>query len=210
MSSKTTLRFRPPLINNANKVALFNFARALSKHFRTEGDKPIKGFPNTPEALEAFVDDWEGKNHGYSPVSRDIVGSFVHAFGDRWFPHPFKPIGRWVCIEALEDSFLEHVRIKPLKGVRKWVARGALNDWQAASVEFAKALNGTGTPDLSAGSQFAASWLTLREAVDSHARSEALVNRLDAWLSMREAPCRSPACIEISVNRPIGPEGNRD
>ena len=108
------------------KVALFNFARALSKHFRTEGDKPVEGFPDTPEALEAFVDDWEGKNHGYSPVSRDIVNSFVHAFGDRWFPHPFKPIGRWVCIEALEDSFLEHVRIKPLKGIRKWLARGAL------------------------------------------------------------------------------------
>jgi len=108
------------------KLALFNFARALSKHFRTEGDKPINGFPDTPEALEAFVDDWESKNHGFTPVSRDIVKSFVHAFGDRWFPHPFKPIGRWVCIEALEDSFLEHVRIKPLKGVRKWMARGAL------------------------------------------------------------------------------------
>ncbi len=108
------------------KLALFNFARALSKHFRTEGNKPIKGFPNTPEALEAFVNDWESKNHGYSPVSRDIVNSFVHAFGDRWFPHPFKPLGRWVCIEALEDSFLEHVRIKPLNGIRKLLARGAL------------------------------------------------------------------------------------
>ena len=108
------------------KAALFNFAKALSKHFRTEGDKPVEGFPDTPEQLEAFVDDWESKNHGYSPVSRDIVNSFVYAFGDRWFPHPLKPLGRWVCIEALEDGFLEHVRIKPLRGIRKWLAQGAL------------------------------------------------------------------------------------
>ncbi len=43
------------------KLALFNFARALSKHFRTEGNKPVKGFQNMPEALEAFVDDWKAK-----------------------------------------------------------------------------------------------------------------------------------------------------
>ena len=90
------------------------------------GNKPVIGFPNTPEALEAFVDDWESKNHGYSPVSRDIVNSFVHAFGDRWFPYPFKAIGRWVCIEAFENSFLEHVRIKPLNAIRKLLARAAL------------------------------------------------------------------------------------
>ncbi|WP_422102484.1 glycosyltransferase [Vreelandella sp.] len=68
------------------------------------------------------------------------------------------------------------------------VARGELNDWQAAGVEFAKALHDEGTAELSAGSQFAASWLTLREAVDSHARSDALVSRLNEWLATREAP----------------------
>ncbi len=40
--------------------------------------------------------------------------------------HPFKPIGRGVCIEALENGFLGHVRIKPLQGIRKWLARVAL------------------------------------------------------------------------------------
>lgn len=68
------------------------------------------------------------------------------------------------------------------------VARGELNDWQAAGAEFAKALNDESPAELSAGSQFAASWLTLRETVDNHARSEALVSRLNAWLAKREAP----------------------
>ena len=68
------------------------------------------------------------------------------------------------------------------------VARGELNDWQAAGVEFAKALNDESSTELSAGSQFAASWLSLREAVDSHARSEGLVSRLNDWLAARSAP----------------------
>ena len=92
------------------------------------------------------------------------------------------------ALSAAIANFCTHEALRTELRAGVAVARGALNDWQAAGVEFAKALNGTSTPDLSAGSQFAASWLTLREAVDSHARSEALVNRLDAWLSMREAP----------------------
>ena len=108
------------------KAVLFNFAKALTKHFRTEGNKSVGEFPDTPEQLEAVVDNWENKNHGYSPVSRDIVNSFVYALGDRWFLHPLTPFGRWVCIEALEDGFFAHVRIKPLKGILKWLAQSAL------------------------------------------------------------------------------------
>ncbi len=108
------------------KLAQFNFAKALSKHFRREGDKPLQGFPDTLQELEQFVDDWEDKNHVYSPVIPDLVNSLIYAFGDRWFPHPLKPLGRWVCIYAMEDKFLNHVRIKPLRGPRRWLAHAAL------------------------------------------------------------------------------------
>ncbi|MFG6666280.1 glycosyltransferase [Halomonas sp. HNIBRBA4712] len=60
-------------------------------------------------------------------------------------------------------------------------AREALNDWQAAGEAFARAL---ATPRaLSAGSEFAADWLTLRESVDIAARSPTLAQKAGAWLA---------------------------
>ncbi|MFC7368266.1 glycosyltransferase [Vreelandella zhaodongensis] len=60
-------------------------------------------------------------------------------------------------------------------------ARGRLGDWQAAGEAFANALQQSST--LSAGSKFAADWLSLRETVDARSRSQALVDALANWLS---------------------------
>ncbi|SVB06027.1 uncharacterized protein METZ01_LOCUS158881 [marine metagenome] len=103
------------------KLAQFNFAKALSKHFRREGDLKLEGFPENLEDLEKFVDRWEAKNHVYSPVLTDLVLALIYAFGERWFPRPFHGLGRWIGIYSLEDGFLKHVRIAPLTGVRRLV-----------------------------------------------------------------------------------------
>ena len=92
------------------------------------------------------------------------------------------------ALGAAIDNFCSNEALRTELRAGVALARGELNDWQAAGVEFAKALKDEGTAELTAGSQFAASWLTLREAVDGHARSEALVSRLDAWLASCEAP----------------------
>ncbi|KPQ23648.1 MAG: Glycosyltransferase [Halomonas sp. HL-48] len=62
--------------------------------------------------------------------------------------------------------------------------RQTLNDWQAAGDAFARAL--TYSPStLAAGSQFASSWLSLREAVDRASRSQQLATLAGEWLSAR-------------------------
>ncbi|UQI41635.1 glycosyltransferase [Vreelandella venusta] len=60
-------------------------------------------------------------------------------------------------------------------------ARERLGDWQTAGKAFAQALQQPST--LSAGSQFSADWLSLRESVDASSRSQALVEALANWLS---------------------------
>lgn len=99
------------------KLAQFNFARQISRHFRREGDRELDAFPESLEELECFVDRWEGKNHVYSPIQTDLVNALIYAFGERWFPRPLHPLGRWIATYSLEDHFLEHVRIQPLRGV---------------------------------------------------------------------------------------------
>lgn len=108
------------------KLAQFNFAKELSTHFRREGDNALDAFPETLEELERFVDRWEGKNHVYSPVQTDLVNALIYAFGARWFPRPLHALGRWVATYSLEDHFLEHVRIQPLRGVPKLVTHTLL------------------------------------------------------------------------------------
>ena len=103
-------------MNPRIKRAQYNFARDLSRHFRRPGDLELREFPQTLEALEAFVDQWEGKNHASSPIQSDLVNALIYAFGARWFPGPLQTFGRWLALYSLEDGFLEHVGIKPLRG----------------------------------------------------------------------------------------------
>jgi hypothetical protein len=103
------------------KLAQFNFAREISRHFRREGDRELDAFPESLEELERFVDQWEGKNHAYSPIQTDLVNALIYAFGERWFPRPLHPLGRWIATYSLEDQFLEHVRIQPLRGIPRLV-----------------------------------------------------------------------------------------
>lgn len=108
------------------KLAQFNFAKALSKHFRREGNKELEGFPEKLEELEDFVDRWEGKNHVYSPVLTDLVLALIYAFGERWFPKPLHALGRWIGIYSMEDNFLEHMRIEPLSGLKRVITHFTL------------------------------------------------------------------------------------
>ncbi|MEM6583685.1 MAG: oxygenase MpaB family protein [Pseudomonadota bacterium] len=101
------------------KQAQFNFARHLSRHFRRPGDREVQPFPETLAELETFVDAWEGKNHMHSPIQADLVNALIYAFGQRWFPRPFQKLGRWMATYALEDDFLEHVGIQPLRGLQR-------------------------------------------------------------------------------------------
>lgn len=63
-------------------------------------------------------------------------------------------------------------------------ARQTLNDWHAAGEAFARALTDSGST-LAAGSQFASSWLSLREAVDRASRSSYLASLAGEWLAAR-------------------------
>lgn len=75
-------------------------------------------------------------------------------------------------------------------------ARDRLGDWQAAGKAFAEALQQSST--LSAGSQFAADWLSLREGVDASSRSQALVDALASWLSEKQQRAESALLTEAS------------
>lgn len=108
------------------KLAQFNFAKALSRHFRRPGDLTLSPFPETLPQLEAFVDAWESKNHTYSPVQTDLVNALIYAFGERWFPRPLQTLGRWIATYSLEDDFLKHVRIQPLRGIPRVVTHALL------------------------------------------------------------------------------------
>lgn len=113
-------------MNPRIKLAQFNFAKDLSRHFRRPGDRELEPFPETLDELEAFVDRWEGKNHGFSPIQADLVNALIYAFAQRWFPRPLQTLGRWTATYSLEDPFLEHVGIKPLHGLPRMITHGIL------------------------------------------------------------------------------------
>jgi len=113
-------------MNPRIKLAQFNFARDLSRHFRRPGDRDLEPFPETLDELEAFVDRWEGKNHVFSPIQADLVNALIYAFAQRWFPRRLQTLGRWVAIYSLEDPFLEHVGIEPLRGAPRLITHSIL------------------------------------------------------------------------------------
>ncbi|MCD6004256.1 glycosyltransferase [Halomonas sp. IOP_6] len=78
-------------------------------------------------------------------------------------------------------------------------ARARLGDWQAAGKAFAEALQQSST--LSAGSQFAADWLSLRESVDASSRSQTLVDGLASWLSEHQR--RAEASLLTEASSPV-------
>lgn len=119
---KVGLRGMDPTIQRAQ----FNFARDLSRHFRRPGDRELEAFPASLAELDAFVDRWEGKNHAASPIQADLVNALIYAFGARWFPRPLHFLGRWIATYALEDGFLEHVGIPPLRGMPRLMAHTVL------------------------------------------------------------------------------------
>ena len=112
-------------MNPRVKLAQFNFAKDLSRHFRRPGDRELEPFPETLDELETFVDQWEGKNHAFSPIQADLVNSLIYAFAQRFFPR-METLGRWIATYSLEDPFLEHVGIKPLSGVPRMVTHAIL------------------------------------------------------------------------------------
>ena len=112
-------------MNPRVKLAQFNFAKDLSRHFKRPGDRELKPFPETLADLEAFVDQWEGKNHAFSPIQADLVNSLIYAFAQRFFPR-FQTLGHWIATYSLEDPFLEHVGIKPLRGVPRMITHRIL------------------------------------------------------------------------------------
>lgn len=75
-------------------------------------------------------------------------------------------------------------------------ARDRLGGWQAAGEAFANALQQPST--LSAGSQFTADWLSLRETVDASSRSQALVDALASWLSENQQRAEPSLLTEAS------------
>lgn len=91
------------------------------------------------------------------------------------------------ALQAALEQFCRDQTLRTALRAGAAVARGELNDWQAAGAQFASALNMGAAPNMPAGSQFASSWLSQRERVDSQSRSSALVAGLNAWLANRDS-----------------------
>ncbi|WP_252106612.1 MULTISPECIES: glycosyltransferase [unclassified Halomonas] len=90
------------------------------------------------------------------------------------------PPGDSLALGEAIERFLSDasLRARLYEGARE--AREALDDWQAAGAAFTQAL--MRPAHFSAGSRFAADWLTLRESVDFGARSRELAQKADEWL----------------------------
>lgn len=102
-------------------------------------------------------------------------------------------------VEALKHAlsrFCDDAALRDSLKAGALAAREQLNDWQAAGVAFAKALSHA--PALSAGSQFAPDWLTLREEVDFTFRSQQLPGKAAQWLSART---QAPRLVDLGAGR---------
>ncbi|WP_447555619.1 glycosyltransferase [Vreelandella sp. EE22] len=97
--------------------------------------------------------------------------------------------------EALE-RFCSEAELRERLRLGAVEARDVLNDWQAAGAAFISAL--TAQPELSAGSQFAADWLTLRESVDFKARSATLAQQAGQWLEQHPG---APEIADLGCGR---------
>lgn len=108
--------------------------------------------------------------------------------------------------EALQDALNRfcndaELRHQLRQGAAK--ARDELSDWQAAGAAFAEALTAQSSsahshPPLSAGSQFAADWLTLREEADFASRSQLIAQMASEWLHART---HTPLVADLGCGR---------
>lgn len=101
------------------------------------------------------------------------------------------------ALQAALQDFCESAELRTQ--LRAGVASvwGDLNDWQAAGVAFAEALEHA--PNGGAqGSHFDADWLTQRETVDCRARSQSLAHTAAQWLATRQAP---PVIADLGCGR---------
>ena len=104
--------------------------------------------------------------------------------------------------EALQDAlsrFCNDAELRHQLRQGAVQARDELTDWQAAGAAFAEALTVSSSPlSFSAGSQFAADWLALREEADVASRSQPIAQLASEWLSART---QTPLVADLGCGR---------
>ncbi|MBZ5488151.1 glycosyltransferase [Halomonas aquamarina] len=111
------------------------------------------------------------------------------------------PPGDVVALERAISRFCTDAELRAELRTGALATREALNDWQAAGAAFAAALThpvAEAQASFSAGSQFAADWLSLREAVDFNFRSKELPRSAAKWLSARTP---APRLVDLGAGR---------
>lgn len=102
------------------KRATYNFFKVVCENMRKGNDTKIEGYPNSFEECEAYVEDWERWPHRMSIPQRDLILAFMDQYVAKNFPKPVEFIGRWVMLYTIPDHVLEHYKVKPLKGFKRF------------------------------------------------------------------------------------------
>lgn len=108
------------------KKATYNYFRDISKNIRKGNNEPLEGYPESYEACEAYCYDWERWDHRMSVPQQTLIRAFLDQFVAAYFPRPLQWLGQWMMLYTIEDHLLEHYRIEPLRGLKRFFTHNVL------------------------------------------------------------------------------------
>ncbi|MGI5282695.1 hypothetical protein ACQEVF_05125 [Nonomuraea polychroma] len=86
------------------RVAYFNWARALSEHVAIEGGAPVKDFPADFYEMVDFADEYDSRQWPRTRNGHTASEAFVQQFCERWFPRPFRGVGRTLMLTVIPEN----------------------------------------------------------------------------------------------------------
>ncbi|EKG13775.1 hypothetical protein MPH_09084 [Macrophomina phaseolina MS6] len=103
--------------SDKQKIASHLFWREMSKHFVTEDDSPLHGFPADWDALVAYCEAFEHAPREGTEQGHLIAEAIYQQFAFRYFPRPLHWLGRAMPIALSLPSTLKTLKIEPINPV---------------------------------------------------------------------------------------------
>lgn len=108
------LKLGLPGMSDKEKIAFFLFWRELSKHFVSEGQVPLHGFPDSFEGCIKFCEDFENAPKPGSEQGHLIAEAIYEEFAFRWFPPGLHWFGRAMVVALSLPTTLKTHRVEPV------------------------------------------------------------------------------------------------
>ncbi|OUS94385.1 oxygenase MpaB family protein [Rhodococcus sp. NCIMB 12038] len=113
-------------ISEKQQQAAWEFWSRMAKLFvNADSGAELHGFPEDFAGINAFMDEYEGKNWPDNPLGADVTERMLGPFAERYFPRLLHPLARTLVLAMYNDTVLRvHNMPRPRPITRKLVRLG--------------------------------------------------------------------------------------